>query len=76
MLSMNEHNCARYGAKFTPLESDANSKLEKTMTAKYPDIWNQMRSDNVSGAEMCDYLNWAWYSRVALKGDMDKYKEI
>ena len=25
---------------------------------------------------MCDYLDWAYYARVALDGDMDTYKEI
>ena len=35
-----------------------------------------MLDKHVSGAEMCDYLGWAYYSRVALKGDMDTYKEI
>lgn len=76
MLSMNSGNCARYGDKMRPLERDANDKLEQAMITHYKSIWRKMLDEEVSGNEMCDYLDWAYYARVALDGDMETYKKI
>ncbi len=46
------------------------------MITHYKPIWKKMLDDEVSGSEMCDYLDWAYYARVALEGDMDTYKKI
>ena len=78
MLAMNSKNCARYGAKLRPLEHDANNKLETEMRTNpdYRAVWNEMLKQQVSGSEMCDYINWAYYARVELKGNMDTYQQI
>lgn len=76
MLSMDDMNCARYEARMTPLLHDAEQTLTQTMVSSYSDIWTQMLTQQVSGPEMCSYLSWAYYSRVALSGDMDTYTEI
>ena len=76
MLSMDHKNCARYGEIMLPLVKDANEKLESEMNEKFNSVWKQMMKDEISGSEMCDYLDWAYYARVALDGDMKEYQKI
>ena len=35
-----------------------------------------MEQEEVSGSQLCSYLDWAYYARVALKGDMEQMKKI
>ena len=76
MLSMDSRNCAKYAEKMEKLSVDANDNLEKEMNLKFNSIWRKMLTQEVSGSEMCNYLDWAYYARVNLDGDMEAYKTI
>ena len=76
MLSINSTNCKRYAAKMDPLAKQASEKLEKTLAIDFKDVWQKMEADEVSGSELCSYLDWAYYARVDLKGDMQTYIKI
>lgn len=76
MLSINSKNCERYASKMEPLAKQANQKLEKSLAVDFKDIWIQMEQEEVSGSQLCSYLDWAYYARVALKGDMEQMKKI
>ena len=76
MLSINSTNCKRYAAKMNPLAKQASEKLEKTLAIDFKDVWQKMEADEVSGSELCSYLDWAYYARVDLKGDMQTYIKI
>ena len=76
MLSMNENNCARYGAGMDPKLHAAEAALVQSMLDDYPDVWSEMLSKEYTGPEMCNYLDWAYYARVTLTGDMDTWRNI
>ena len=76
MLSMNANNCARYGSGMSPSEHSAEAALVASMQADYQATWNEMLQKDISGPEMCNYLEWANYARVALTGDMNTWRSI
>ena len=76
MLSINSGNCERYASKMKPLAKQANEKLEKSLAMDFKDIWMKFEADEVSGSQLCSYLDWAYYARVALKGEMAQYQKI
>ena len=76
MLSMNSNNCARYGAGMEQPLTDAEAQLEQSMKDNYQSIWTDMLTAGTTGPEMCNYLDWAYYARVNLTGDMQTWIEI
>lgn len=73
---MNQRNCQRYSDRISPLLTEAENNLVQSMTTNYSDIWSDMLRKEISGPEMCNYLDWAYYARVTLQGNMDTWVEI
>ena len=76
MLSMNQGNCAKYESGISSMLDDAKTQLDTALDTKYKDIYKEMHTAGITGPELCNYLDWAYYARVTLKGDMDTWKEI
>ena len=56
--------------------TDAEAQLEQSMKDNYQSIWTDMLTAGTTGPEMCNYLDWAYYARVNLTGNMDTWIEI
>ena len=46
------------------------------MDTDFNSTWKDMQAKGISGPEMCNYLEWAFYARVALTGDMTTWRSI
>lgn len=73
MLSMNESNCNKYEMGIMSMLQDADRQLDEALNANYKDIWTEMQNADpkITGPELCNYLDWAYYARVSLQGNMD-----
>ena len=72
MLSMNEKNCSRYSDAISQSLKDISSDLKTAISTDYPEIADDLKKAQVTSEQLCDYLTWAHFNAVPLKGDKER----
>ena len=79
MLSMSTKNCAAYKDAIKVDLDNITMGLDYYLKANYNDIFMEMQEKDLVGTEVCDYLTWAHFNAVPLKGDpkrQEDYKSL
>jgi hypothetical protein len=71
MLAINEDNCDRFKEEFTVPFAQIEAQNTLLFTRAYPDLADQVVSAGGTLSNFCEYLDWAYYTGVSLKGEWD-----
>jgi hypothetical protein len=71
MLSINEDNCERFREEFTVPFAQIEAQNTLLFTRAYPDLAEEVVSAGGTLSNFCEYLDWAYYTGVSLKGEWD-----
>lgn len=63
---MSAKNCQFYSDAISASLDQISSDLDTTIATDFPQIYEKMSDNDVSGIEVCDYLTWARSNAVPL----------
>ena len=72
-------NCAFFKDAMQVPTTKILHRLDTEIAKTYPEIYDTMKEKGVSPVELCDYVTWAYYNAVPLKGDsqrQDDYTQL
>lgn len=71
MLAFGNHNCAKWKQDFSSTAAQLNASFGEWLQTNYPTFADAVNAQNSNAFELCNYIDWARYTGIALQNADD-----